>query len=156
MNFLKVSILHTILASFVIFTTTTFIFYYSDPNHAKLYYLTYTCKTCTQAQILAIHDFDNGIYRRTRGGFGGSFTSEIRDQILKEEYNIETLYTGCVGTTEEVYCYMHMMARLLEYKYGWDFYKKATEKAIEKAAKMGDLEAHELQIPPGLKMTLSL
>ena len=102
---------------------------------------------------MAMHDFEKGIYRITHDGMGDNDHAEIRADILKQDYGIETLYTGCVGTTDEVYCYSSMMARLLAEKYGWDFYAKASQKAKDRKAKLprSNDDYIALPLPPAVK-----
>jgi hypothetical protein len=153
MKLLNISIIQTAWSCCVIFTITIYIFDYPTGQRAILTYLEYNCKTCADAQVMAIHDFEKGIYRLTRVGMSETTLPEVRASILKLDYGIETLHTGCVGTTDEVYCYMDMMARLLAQKYGWDFYDKASKKAKDTIAKMprSNHEYKEIAIPPAVK-----
>jgi hypothetical protein len=149
MKFINISIIQSAWSCCVIFTMTFYIFYYPAGNGAILAYLEYNCKTCSAGQIMAMHDFEKGIARLTQDGMGDSDRATIRAGILKQDYGIETVYTGCVGTTDEVYCYMNMMARMLAQKYGWDFYDRASKKTrdiIEKRPPSN--HKYKMLVPP--------
>jgi hypothetical protein len=153
MKFVNISIIQSAWSCCVIFTITIYIFDYPAGNRAILAYLEYNCKTCSEAQIMAMLDFEKGIARLTQGGMEESDRAAIRAGILKQDYGIETLYTGCVGTTDEVYCYTSMMARMLGQKYGWDFYDRASKKANDIIVKLPavDYKYEVLAAPPPVK-----
>jgi hypothetical protein len=125
----------------------SFVLYFPDTNHAVLISLEHKCITCEQAQVLALHDFDKGIKRLVLGGYSAHYN--IRDSIFLQEYGVEVIHDRmCVGSTEEVYCYSMMMARLLAEEYGWDFYDHGIQKVKNALDKLRTGSMSRLPEPP--------
>ncbi len=50
-------------------------------------------------------------------------------EVLKSNYEIELIYGGCGGGTDEMDCYNETMYKLLQEEYGDEFYVDARSKA---------------------------
>jgi hypothetical protein len=122
MRFYSLSIITTVFLLSLI-AIVGILNFYPEPNQATLLYLENNCKTFELAEKLARQDFQTGTYRLVfDGGLGSGIRTEIRNRLLKDYYDVEVISTGCIGSTEEVYCYNQVMANLLGEKFGYDFY----------------------------------
>jgi hypothetical protein len=102
------------------------------PDEARLQKLEFLCTDFSKAEALALEDFEKGKYHLVLSGEKySSYKTYFLDSILRAEYNIEVLYTGCIGTTDEVYHYMFVMAFQLANDHGHNFFDRARKKAFE-------------------------
>jgi hypothetical protein len=130
MKFLNLPIYTGIFVMSIIYLMLAFMFL-PTPELARLQSLQFRCSSFYKAEVLAIEDFKRGRYQLVLEGDKYNFKrTAILDSILRAEYKIEPLYTGCVGTTDEVYHYMYIMAIQLANYYGYDFYDRAKQKQV--------------------------
>ena len=62
----------------------------------------------------------------------GSYPHQIRQDLLKNKYGVDLLLMGCVPNDSMLY-YNHTAERLLQKKYGDDFWKKVDQEVEAKA-----------------------
>ncbi len=130
MKFLKLSIYTGTFVMAIIYLILAFEFL-PTPEQARLQKLEFECKDYYTARKLALEDFSKGIYHITFNGWKNSSNkSMLRDSILRAEYKIVPIYTGCVGTTNEVDHYIYTVIRQLAKQYGEDFYDRTVQRSI--------------------------
>jgi len=128
MKFLKLSVLSALVILGLIASVILF-YFFPDRNRATIYLFEKKLQTCGIARELAQADFAKGTYRIIRGGMPHDHTkNEVIAAVLKTDYNIEVIYSGCVGTPE-MDCYTIAMGDLLVTKYGKNFCNEVVEKA---------------------------
>ncbi|OFY67764.1 MAG: hypothetical protein A3H98_12300 [Bacteroidetes bacterium RIFCSPLOWO2_02_FULL_36_8] len=82
-------------------------------------------KECIDGMDNANADFQKGIYKIYISGLQSSTTF---GQILKEEYGIDAIYSGCLFD-EKLDCYSKFMHTKIKEKFGQDIFEKITKKA---------------------------
>ena len=80
---------------------------------------------CIEGTDSARADFSKGILRTYIFGLTNSFAF---GKILKERYNVDVVYWGCI-VEEKYYCYSKYMDSMLIKKYGKDFFNKIAKEA---------------------------
>lgn len=130
MKFIKLSIYASIFVMSIVYMMLAFMFLPS-PDEARLQFLQFHCTSFEKAEQLAIQDFQKGKYHLSFEGWHQSTKKQmILDSILRTDYKIGPLYTGCVGTTDEVYHYLNTMATQLENQFGRDFLNRAKARQV--------------------------
>ena len=83
-------------------------------------------KTCVAASALAKEYFQNGSYVLIEFGLPDNMTLS---EVLESDYHVELMYGSCGAGSDEMDCYNETMYKLLQEKYGNEFYLDARSKA---------------------------
>lgn len=125
------TLITTIVLVMLVLVTSVLYFFlipqsYFDPLYIEL---RSRCKSCSIAETLAIEDFKKGNYQVVNWGLTFSESPTIKAaEILEREYNIKTVFGGCIRQ-DAIECYDIQMRRLLVSELGDTFYKSAYEQA---------------------------
>lgn len=88
-------------------------------------------KACVRQQNLAQKDWYNKEMKYYRFGImaaGSTKRGQAEARILKEYYNILLVSMGCI-VDETLLCYNEQVDKLMQHKYGKDFWKKISQQA---------------------------
>ena len=99
---------------------------FKDSRRTTRYYIMSQCKTCESASALAKQYFQKSSYVLIEFGLPDNMTLS---EVLKSNYEIELIYGGCGGGTDEMVCYNETMYKLLQEEYGNEFYLDARSMA---------------------------
>jgi hypothetical protein len=129
MKFLNLSLYTGTFVMCIIYLMLAF-FLLPTPERARLQSLEFKCTSFHEAERLAVVDFNKGKYHVVLSGEKYFSDKRIRlDSILRANFKIVPLYTGCIGTSDEVYCYMETMAIHLTTLSGDYFFDSAASRA---------------------------
>jgi hypothetical protein len=129
MSFFKITVYNSIFCLLTCWCTL-FALFIPDRDDAILMSLKMRCSSFSAAAEVAASDFEKGNYHLIFVGERmNSDRSRILDSILRADYNIKPLYTGCISY-DELEEYSIRMALHLTKLYGLNYFERAREKQV--------------------------
>jgi hypothetical protein len=127
MKFLHIGQVAVFTIGMILFSILAlFPFTLKSHQQTTLYYIMSQSKKCESASALAQQYFDKGTYVLVV--FGLPDSNNLME-VMKTDYNVDLIYGGCGLATDETDCFNETMYRLLEGKFGEEFYERARGKA---------------------------